>query len=129
MVSLVFTIQILDQMEIEQSDLMTQLQGHWKLNNDDQSFEINGNEIKVTSNSKSVKTTFELIRNLQLRNWQIKVTKPMSWLRTFIVAISEDSFTIYDFDLKINMAMGARSKLLNPTRVYKYTRAEVAVEA
>ena len=115
-------------MEIELSDLMNQLQGNWKLNSEDQSFEINGNELTVTTGDKTVKTSFELIRNMQLRNWQIKVTKPMSWLRTFIVQLTEDSFTIYDFDLKINMAMGARSKLLNPTRVYRYTRVPVAAE-
>jgi hypothetical protein len=116
-------------MEIELSELMSQLQGTWKQDNEDQSFAINGNELLVTTGAKTVKTSFELIRNMQLRNWQIKVTKPMSWLRTFIVQLSEDTFTIYDFDLKINMAMGARSKLLNPTRVYKYTRVAVEVEA
>ena len=115
-------------MDIEQSDLMAQLQGTWKQNNDDQSFEINGTELLVTANGKTVKTSFELIRNLQLRNWQIKVTKPMAWLRTFIVQITEDAFVIYDFDLKVNMAMGARSKLLNPTRTYKYTRVGVPAE-
>ena len=106
---------------------MSQLQGHWKLDNEEQNFEINGNELIITTNSKSVKTSFELIRNMQLRNWQIKVVKPLSWLRTFIVQITPDTFMIYDFDLSIQMAMGARSKLLNPNRVYKYTR--VAVEA
>jgi hypothetical protein len=53
------------------------------------------------------------------------VDKPLSWLRTFIVQITEDSFVIYDFDLKLNMVMGARSKLLNPSRVYNYTRVAV----
>jgi len=115
-------------MEIELSELMSQLQGTWKQDNEDQHFEINGNELTVVTDTKRVKTSFELIRNMQLRNWQIKVTKPMSWLRTFIVQLSEENFTIYDFDLKINMAMGARSKLLNPTRVYKYTRIPVAAE-
>ncbi len=114
-------------MEIELSELTKQLQGHWKLDNDEQYFEINGNELTVSDNSKSVKTSFELIRNLQLRNWQIKVGKPMLWLRTFIVQITEDTFMIYDFDPKVNMAMGARSKLLNPTRIYKYTRVPVEV--
>jgi len=105
--------------------LIEQLQGRWKLDNDDQSIEINGQELIVSSNSKSVKTSFQLIRNLQLRNWQIKVVKPMSWLRTFIVQITPDSFMIYDFNLTVNMAMGARSKLLNPTHIYKYTRVPV----
>jgi len=114
-------------MEIELNALIEQLQGRWKLDNDEQSLEINGQELTVFTNSKSVKTSFQLIRNLQLRNWQIKVVKPMSWLRTFIVQITPDSFMIYDFNLTVNMAMGARSKLLNPTHVYKYTR--VAVEA
>jgi hypothetical protein len=112
-------------MEIEQVELMRLLQGHWKLNNGEQSFEINGTELTVTTDSKSVKTSFELIRNLQLRNWQIKVSKPMQWLRTFVVQITDDSFVIYDFDLKLNMVMGARSKLLNPSRVYNYTRVAV----
>lgn len=106
-------------------ELMKLLQGQWKLNTGDQNFEIIGNELIVTTDSKSVKTSFELIRNLQLRNWQIKVSKPMSWLRTFIVQITEDSFMIYDFDLKLNMVMGSRSKLLNPSRVYNYTRVTV----
>ena len=109
-------------MEIEQVELMKQLQGVWKLDNGEQVFEINGNDLTVTNDNKTVKTSFELIRNLQLRNWQIKVSKPMSWLRTFIVQITEDTFTIYDFDLKLNMVMGSRSKLLNPSRVYNYTR-------
>ena len=52
----------------------------------------------------------------------------MAWLRTFIVQITEDAFVIYDFDLKVNMAMGARSKLLNPTRTYKDTRVGVPAE-
>ena len=119
------TIQITNQMEIELVELMKQLQGHWKLDNGEQNFEINGNELTVITDSKSVKTSFELIRNLQLRNWQIKVGKPMSWLRTFIVQITEDTFMIYDFDLKLNMVMGSRSKLLNPSRVYNYTRVAV----
>ena len=113
------------QMDIEMSELLDQLQGRWKLDNDEQSLEINGNELIVTANSKPVKTTFELIRNLQLRNWQIKVTKPVSWLRTFVVQITPDTFMLYDFNLTVNMAMGARSKLLNPTRIYKYTRIAV----
>ena len=119
------TALITKQMEIELVELMKQLQGSWKLNTGDQFFEINGNELTVITDSKSVKTSFELIRNLQLRNWQIKVSKPMSWLRTFIVQITEDAFVIYDFDLKLNMVMGARSKLLNPSRIYNYTRVAV----
>jgi hypothetical protein len=115
------------QMQIEQSDLMEQLQGHWKLDNDEQNFEINGNEITVYTGSKPVKTTFELTRNLQLGNWQIKVTKPMSWLRTYVVKITPDTFILYDFDLKVQVAMGARSKLLNPSRVYRYSRVAVEV--
>jgi hypothetical protein len=114
-------------MKIELNDLMEQLQGHWKLDNDGQHFEISGNEITVFTDSKPVKTSFQLVRNLQLGNWQIKVLKPMSWLRTFIVALTPDSFVLYDFNLDVQMAMGARNKLLNPNRVYKYTR--VAVEA
>jgi hypothetical protein len=116
-------------MKIELNELMEQLQGHWKLDSDDQEFVINGNELTVLTDSKPVKTTFELIRNLQLGNWQIKVTKPMSWLRTFVVAITPDTFVIYDFNLSVQMALGARHKLLNPNRVYKYTRvtAEVTV--
>ena len=109
-------------MQIELNELMQQLQGHWKLDNDEQNFEIKGNELTVFTNAQSVKTSFQLIRNLQLGNWQIKVVKPMSWLRTFIVQITEDSFMLYDFELTVHMAMGARSKLLNPSRIYKYTR-------
>ena len=112
-------------MDIELSALVEQLQGRWKLDNDEQSLEINGQDLIVSTSAKTVKTSFQLIRNLQLRNWQIKVVKPMSWLRTFIVQLTPDSFMIYDFNLTVNMAMGARSKLLNPTHVYKYTRVAV----
>ena len=112
-------------MEIELSALTEQLQGEWKLDTDDQTFKIDGNQLTITSKTGTVKTSFELIRNLQLRNWQIKVVKPLSWMRTFIVQLTEDKFMIYDFDLKVGMAMGARSKLLNPTRVFKYTRVGV----
>ena len=114
-------------MDIELNDLMGQLQGHWQLDNGEQNFEINGNELTITSNAGTIKTTFELIRNIQLRNWQIKVVN-LSWLRTFIVQITPEAFTIYDFNLKVNMTMGARSKLLNPTRIYNYTRVPVAAE-
>ena len=114
-------------MEIELSELMEQLQGHWKLDNDEQIFEINGNELTVFTNSKPVKTSFQLIRNLQLGNWQIKVLKPMAWLRTFIVQITDETFMLYDFELTVQIAMGARCKLLNPSRIYRYTRVAVAV--
>ena len=114
-------------MEIELSELMKDLQGHWKLDNEEQNFEIRGNELTVFTNGKPVKTSFQLIRNTQIGNWQIKVLKPMSWLRTFIVRITLDTFMLYDFDLTVNIAMGARSKLLNPSRIYRYTR--VAVES
>lgn len=109
-------------MKIELSELMEQLQGHWKLVNDEQSIKIKGNELIVVTNSKSVTTSFQLIQNLQLGNWQIKVLNPVSWLRTFIVDITSDTFMLYDFNLTVNMAMGARSKLLNPSRIFRYTR-------
>jgi len=112
-------------MEIELNDLLEQLQGRWKLENDEHSLEINGNELTVVTDSKSVQTSFELIRNLQLKNWQIKATKHVSWLRTFVVQVTPDSFMLYDFNPTVNMAMGARSKLLNPTRVFRYTRVAV----
>src|ERR1022692_678332 len=115
-------------MEIELSELMEQLQGHWKLDNDEQNFEINGNELTVFTNSESVKSSFQLIRNLQLKKWQIKVLKPLSWLRTFIVEITPDTFMLYDFNLTVNIAMRSRATLLNPSRIYKYTRFAVAVE-
>ena len=115
-------------MQIELSDLTQQLQGHWKLDNDDQNFEITGTNITVFTKSATVKTSFELIRNVQLGNWQIKMSKPMSWLRTFIVQITEDTFVLYDFELNVQMAMGARSKLLNPNRIYKYTRVPVTAD-
>jgi hypothetical protein len=114
-------------MQTEMNELMEQLQGHWKLDNDEQNFEIKGNEITIFTKSKSVKTSFELKKNLQLGNWQIKVLNPLSWQRTFVVNITPDTFTLYDFDLHVQIAMRARTKLLNPTRVYKYAR--VAVEA
>src|SRR5579872_4342338 len=95
-------------MKIELNELMEQLQGHWKLDNGEQNFEINGNEITVFSGAKPVTTTFQLVRNVQLGNWQIKVLKPMSWLRTFVVALTPDSFVLYDFNLDVQMAMGAR---------------------
>ncbi len=114
-------------MNIELEELMTGLQGQWKLDNEDLFFEINGNEINVSSNSKTVKSSFQLVRNMQLGNWQIKVMKPMSWLRTFIVQITQDTFMVYDFDLTVNIAMAGRTKLLNPTRIYKYTRVAVPV--
>ena len=116
-------------MQIELSELMQQLQGHWKLDNDEQNFEISGNDMIVYTKSAPIKTSFQLVRNIQLGNWQIKVTKPMSWLRTFIVQITENTFMLYDFDLSVQMAMGARSKLLNPNRVYRYTRVGVLIPA
>lgn len=115
-------------MEIEQDELLKQLQGQWKLGTDGHTFDINGNELTIHGGSKPVKTSFELIRNMQLRNWQIKVGAPLSWQRTFIVQLTEEAFTIYDFDLKLNMVMGARSKLLNPSRVFNYTRIGVPEE-
>jgi len=115
-------------MEIELNEIMEQLQGHWKLDNGEQNFEINGNELTVFTNSKSVKSSFQLIRNLQLRKWQIKVLKPLSWLRTFIVEITPDTFMLYDFNLTVNIAMRSRSTILNPSRIYKYTRVGVPIE-
>ena len=112
-------------MQIEQSELLQQLQGHWKLDNDEQNFEIRGNEITIFTKAKPINTSFELIRNLQLGNWQIKLVKHMSWLRTFVVQITEDTFMLYDFEPGVTMAMGARSKMLNPSRVFRYTRVGV----
>lgn len=109
-------------MKIELSMLMEQLQGHWKLVNEEQKIKINGNELTVFAKDKSVTTSFQLVRNMQLGNWQIKVLKPVSWLRTFIVDITSDTFMLYDFNPTVNVAMGARSKLLNPSRIFKYIR-------
>ncbi len=111
-------------MKIELSDLLSQLQGDWKLDNEEQNLHIAGTELTVTMKSKPVKTSFELVRNIQLGNWQIKATQPLLWLRTFVVQITENTFMLYDFNPAVNMAMGARSKLLNPSRVFKYTRIE-----
>ena len=116
-------------MQIELSALMEQLQGTWKLGNDEHIIEINGNDMTVITDSKPVKTTFQLIRNVQLGNWQIKVMKPMSWLRTFIVQLTPDSFVLYDFNLTVQMTLGARYKLLNPNRVFRYSRVVVPVVA
>jgi len=114
------------QIETKMNELKEQLQGHWEQDNDEQKFEIVGNELTVFSSLKSVKTSFQLTWNVQLGNWQIKVVKPMAWLRTYIVQVTQDSFMIYDYDLKAPMRMGARSKLLNPNRIYKYTRKVTA---
>ena len=101
------------------------LQGHWKLDNEVDNFEISGTQLTVVSNAKPATTSFQLIRNMQLGNWQIKMSKPLPWLRTFIVRITDDSFMLYDYDVKGDMTMGARSKLLNPKRTFKYTRVAV----
>jgi hypothetical protein len=114
-------------MQIELNDLMEQLQGHWKLDNEEQNFEINGKELTVYSNGKSVKMPFELTRNLQLSNWQIKAGKSLSWLRTFVVKIDPDTFMLYDFDPNVQVALAARSRMLNPSRVYRYSRVAVEV--
>ncbi len=124
-----FTTQIQEPMQIELSALMEQLQGTWKLGNDEHIIEINGNDMTVITDSKPVKTTFQLVRNVQLGNWQIKVMKPMSWLRTFIVQLTPDAFVLYDFNLTVQMTLGARYKLLNPNRVFRYSRVVVPVVA
>ena len=110
------------QMEIELSELMEHLQGHWKLDTGEQTILIISNELTVFTKAEPEKTTFQLIRNLQLKKWQIKVLKPISWLRTFIIDITPDTFMLYDFNLTVNVEMAQRSKLLNPSRVFKYTR-------
>jgi len=109
-------------MEIELIDLMAQLQGNWKRDTDEQTILIIGNDLTVFADSKPDKTSFEIIRHMQFKKWQIKVVKPMAWLRTFIIDVTPDSFLLYDFDLTVNVAMAQRSRMLNPTRVYKYTR-------
>jgi hypothetical protein len=110
------------EMEIERDELINLLQGHWQLENEGQNFEISGTDITVYSNGKTVKTSLELIRNLQLKNWQVKAKTHLSWLRTFIVDITGDSFMLYDFEPTVAMAMGGRSRLLNPSRIFRYSR-------
>ncbi len=109
-------------MEIELSELMAMLQGNWKLDTGDQTILISGYELTVITKSNSEKSTFQIIRHLQFKKWQIKVLKPVSWLRTFVIDITPDTFMLYDFDLTVNVAMAKRSELLNPSRVYRYTR-------
>ncbi len=115
-------------MEIERDELINLLQGSWKLENEGQNFEISGTEMTIIANGKSVKTSLELVRNLQLKNWQIKSKAPLSWIRTFIVDITADSFVLYDFEPTVAMAMGGRSRLLNPSRIYRYQRVSESVE-
>jgi hypothetical protein len=115
-------------MEIERDELLNLLQGHWQLDNERQNFKITGTEITIYTNKNSVKTSLELIRNLQLKNWQIKVKDPLSWLRTFIVEITEGSFMLYDFDPTVAMAMGGRARLLNPSRIYRYNRVSESIK-
>ena len=109
-------------MDIGISELMEQLQGNWLLENEEQILEINGKELTVTTNAVPVKTTFELTKNLQLGNWQIKPLKHIPWARTFVVKVTPDSFMLYDFDPKTQVVMAARTKLLNPTRIFRYSR-------
>jgi hypothetical protein len=109
-------------MEMGMDELLNMLQGHWQLENDQQNFEITGTEITVFSSSAPVKTSIELIRNLQLKNWQIKAKMPLSWARTFVVQADPESFVLYDFEPTVSMALGARSKMLNPSRVFRYNK-------
>ena len=110
------------QMDMEMAEVRKQLQGRWKRAADGHIIEIVGKEITILSASNFCSVCFELKENLQLKKWQIKAFEPVSWLRTFIVEITEDTFVLYDFDLGINIAMAQRSKLINPSRIYKYVR-------
>jgi hypothetical protein len=109
-------------MEMGMEELLNLLQGRWQLENEEQNFEISGTDITVLSGKAPVKLALELVRNLQLKNWQIKAKLPLSWLRTFIVQITSESFILYDFEPTVSMALGARSKMLNPSRVYRYNK-------
>jgi predicted HTH transcriptional regulator len=109
-------------MKIEIEELTNLLQGKWQLENAQHKFEVVGTDITVLD-KKPVKTSLSLIRNLQLKNWQINMSNHAPWgERTYIVEINDESFVLYDFEPKVAMRIGLGSKLLNPARIYRYNR-------
>jgi len=112
-------------MAMEENDILEQLQGSWKLTDSKSVVRIEGSKVTLVDGAGSTTAALELKENLQLKKWQIKTSGQLSWLRTFIVDLTPDNLTLYDFDPKVNIAMAQRSKLLNPTRVFRYLRVPV----
>jgi hypothetical protein len=115
-------------MEQEKEELIAQLQGHWQLENEGHSFEIAGTAMTVFTKTDTVTTSIEIVRNIQLKNWQIKTKLPGMWNRTFVVQITAEACVLYDFEPTVSMAINARCKLLNPSRVFRYSKMPALVE-
>jgi hypothetical protein len=110
---------------LSEKELLRSLQGHWECNNGMPNFEIAGKKVIINGGISGIgipgldniiASPLLLKWDDELKKWQI-FSGELGWLLTFIDEISEDYFTVKEYDMDKNI-FGEPIRLTRATGEY-----------